>query len=68
LSTVADLSFSSSTTHQYLRHNSNNGYSSYTDLDFLPYKDALADIERVLKAAGIPNSMFMKPIPWNWNP
>lgn len=54
LSTVADLSFSSSTTHQYLRHNSNNGYSSYTDLDFLPYKDALADIERVLKAAGIP--------------
>jgi len=37
-------------------------------LDFLPYKDALADIERVLKAAGIPQFDVHEPIPWNWNP
>ena len=36
------------------QHRCNSNYASYVDLEFLPYKDALADIRRILDIAGMP--------------
>ncbi|HOM02329.1 MAG TPA: hypothetical protein PLH43_05820 [Acetivibrio sp.] len=53
LSTVAncDFYYPSFSKSDY---NSNDDYSSYTDLNFLSYEDALTDIKRIINAAKIP--------------
>jgi len=52
LDTVANVSFLELGLDELHRCNSN--YASYVDLEFLPYKDALADIRRILDIAGMP--------------
>ncbi|WP_235832613.1 hypothetical protein [Acetivibrio mesophilus] len=53
LSTVANIDFyyPSFSKNDY---NSNDDYSSYTDLDFSPYEKALTHIKRILNEAGLP--------------
>jgi len=50
--TVASSSFLAPGFNEQYRLNSD--YGSQIDLDFLPYEDALADIRKILKMAGIP--------------
>jgi len=52
LDIVANVSFLELGFNEQHRRNSN--YASYVDLEFLPYKDALADIRRILDIAGMP--------------
>lgn len=56
LNTVASLEFNYPPSSPKLKHSyySNDDYASYSNLDFISYEEALADIKGILNAAGLP--------------